>query len=411
VKYVHNPDQDGPIYLVPGSAKDDAAADIIFVHGLGGGSIATWHPDGKVADFFPAWIADDKDLPKLRVYSVSYPAAPTAFVGTTMPIEDRAVNLLGSLENNGIGLDRPTIFVTHSLGGLIVKEMLQSAVTKRNAQWEKIAGNTRGVVFLSTPHTGSGMATFFQSLNEIMNRVLQTTVSMEQLERDNPMLRDLNDWYRQNAEAMGIKTVVMYESQPTEGALVVDASSADPGITGVHAIRMDADHLTICKPTSKNADIYLRVRNFIRDRIQDAQVTQPSEPKGEVRAPPSQAPPISANGFRASFDVTLNGTRAPPGSITVSGPNESPLVWGSFILDEVPAPDQAVGVDAEGTYAFVYRMLLLTRPEEVAPAGRNLQITPTEYARPVRLFVTRDPIPVPYTDRDRVPVVRKQTTN
>ena len=53
-----------------------------------------------------------------------YPSAISRWRGHSMPIPQRARNILTELEQNDIG-GRPIIFLCHSLGGLVVKKALQ----------------------------------------------------------------------------------------------------------------------------------------------------------------------------------------------------------------------------------------------------------------------------------------------
>ena len=60
---------------------------------------------------------------------------------------------------------------------------------------------------------------------------------------------------------------VPYENTGTKGiAVVVDKESANPGVSGVEAIALDADHGSICKPTTRN-DNYKRIVEPIRQAI------------------------------------------------------------------------------------------------------------------------------------------------
>jgi hypothetical protein len=93
------------------------------------------------------------------------------------------------------------------------------------------------------------------------------TVTVDELKAHNPSLRELNLWFRNNCQPMGIAVEVLYETQPTSGVTVVDPTSADPGIAGLIPIPIDADHITICKPDSQSHRVYARVNLFIRRLI------------------------------------------------------------------------------------------------------------------------------------------------
>ena len=44
--------------------------------------------------------------------------------------------------------------------------------------------------------------------------------------------------------------------------MVVDQASSDPGISDLIPIPLDEDHFSICKPSSRDSTMYLRVRTF-----------------------------------------------------------------------------------------------------------------------------------------------------
>ena len=71
-----------------------------------------------------------------------------------MTLHERANNMLEQLAAYGIG-DRPIIMITHSLGGLLAKEMLRASNECTDAAWKRVVENTRLVAFLSTPHSGA----------------------------------------------------------------------------------------------------------------------------------------------------------------------------------------------------------------------------------------------------------------
>jgi hypothetical protein len=245
---------------ISGCDRPQRMADVIFVHGLDGDARTTWHPHGKPEAFWPAWLGED--FPRFGVWSLGYAVSASAWKGHTMPLYDRANNTLDLLDLEGIG-QRPIVFICHSLGGLLIKQVLRTARDAHNPTWQAIVDQTRLVVFLSTPHSGANMASWIQYIGTL----LHTTVSVEELEAHHPRLRELNTWYRDHVASLHINTFVYYEKRSTAGILVVDDTTADPGIAGVRPIPVDDDHRSICKPASKQARIYRRVKRLIEETV------------------------------------------------------------------------------------------------------------------------------------------------
>src|SRR5690348_2913020 len=107
-----------------------------------------------------------------------------------MPIRDRAISLLGALSYaHDIG-QRPFILVGHSLGGLLIKQAVRHSHTMGD-QYAAFANRLAGVVFFSTPHTGSGLASLASYI-----KMVRATPLLKELAKDEPYLRELGDWYR-----------------------------------------------------------------------------------------------------------------------------------------------------------------------------------------------------------------------
>ena len=242
--------------------KAERLGDVIFVHGLGGNARGTWHPQGKQDDdnFWPFWLG--QELSDVGIWSLGYAVEPFRWKGETMPLVDRATSTLALLDSYDIG-KRPLIFIAHSLGGLLVKQMLRHAQDFGASRWKAIVNQTKGIVFLSTPHSGADIASWISHIGKLLG----TTESVDELKANDPRLRELNIVYRQHEKLNKIPMEVYCEKQKTSGILVVNETSADPGITGVIPIPMDYDHVSICRPTSKDSLIYRRVKRFIQENL------------------------------------------------------------------------------------------------------------------------------------------------
>ena len=246
-------------------SAENVTGDVVFVHGLDGNPRTTWQNSDTTDTFWPGWLGEE--LPEVAVWSLGFEAASSKWNGTTMAVVDRATNLLAQLQAHGIG-SRPLVFVAHSLGGLVVKQMLRASEDSGNKAWKHVSIRTAGIVFIATPHAGSSLANVVRGLRLLY----RPSASVDDMCSDDPHLRDLNSWYRNNIVRLGIETLVFRETHKTHGVFIVPPGTSDPGLQGVVPIPVDADHVGICKPRSKEAEVYILTKKFIQDRLEAAAI-------------------------------------------------------------------------------------------------------------------------------------------
>lgn len=217
--------------------------------------MGTWTSSSAIDGSWPLWLS--KDAGNVDVWSYSYSASPTAWAGATMPLYDHATALIDLLDAYGL-CQRPVVFITHSLGGLLAKRALEISATYDHP----LARAVKGIVFLGTPHVGSNLANIFAAIPGT-----RPTVSVAEIAQHDEELRRLNSWYRENAPRLGVATKVYYETQPICGLTVVDRVSSDPGITGVLPIALLADHITMARPESPDSQVYKGTLKFLQDQL------------------------------------------------------------------------------------------------------------------------------------------------
>ena len=145
-------------------------ATVIFVHGLGGHPYTTWtHTQADPAALWPIWLAED--IPGLAVWSLGYDSPMSEWTGTAMPLLDEAANILRTLIHEPGLQHGPLAFVCHSLGGLLVKQVLRDAKEQdEDSAIASLFDRTRHVTFIATPHNGSAKATLLDWLGVLFRR-------------------------------------------------------------------------------------------------------------------------------------------------------------------------------------------------------------------------------------------------
>jgi hypothetical protein len=79
--------------------KGNAVADLIFVHGLGGGSRSTWTKSMDPLLFWPQeWLPQDEKFKDVRIHTFGYNSNWDR--GSTLNIHDFAKSLLGSIQDS-----------------------------------------------------------------------------------------------------------------------------------------------------------------------------------------------------------------------------------------------------------------------------------------------------------------------
>jgi hypothetical protein len=93
---------------------------------------------------------------------------------------------------------RPILFVAHSLGGIIVKEMLRraSGCQSHQTHLHGVFNSTIGIVFFGTPHGGADPRGFLQRIAETLIKVAGVSVNeqvVNTLLPSSERLRELRD--------------------------------------------------------------------------------------------------------------------------------------------------------------------------------------------------------------------------
>jgi hypothetical protein len=115
-------------------------------------------------------------------------------------------------------------------------------------------------LFLGTPHSGSPLATLANRLAVFV----RPSAATKGLSRNDPNLRDLNQWFRNYVSTSGIFTRTLVETKTKWFGLVVAADSADPGLLAP-PIPVDSDHSSIVAPASRRDEVYQQVLQFLTD--------------------------------------------------------------------------------------------------------------------------------------------------
>ncbi|XP_034940512.1 protein SERAC1-like [Chelonus insularis] len=209
-----------------------------------------------------------QDVPSIRVIGINYESnlsmwsPPCPLESPRSTISERSNEFTKKLLSTGVG-KRPIVWVCHSMGGLLVKNMLVEEWKAEDKH--KFCENTKGIIFYSTPHRGSHVA----ALKQTTQMLVWPSVEVQELREGSPHLLKLHDDFLQMLKKNPIRIVSFSETKPTLVTALkfplqfVTSQSADPGVGEFYEIPQD--HLSICKPANKHSFLYRKIVHFLKN--------------------------------------------------------------------------------------------------------------------------------------------------
>lgn len=234
--------------------KGNSDTVIVFVHGLKGDPIETW--TDKTSNLsWQSLIHNDENFKNYSIYNVSY---DTSLFANGLNSYEIPKYVRANLEADGIFQYKHIHFITHSLGGLVIKGML---VKMKNSH-SNLLDNIETVSFLATPSQGSSLANianyFPQYLTSAMIQDLKTNDY-------NTYLVSLNDAWQDFFQLKFRPSLeCWYETKPTNGFMVVNRNESSSYCD--ENLPTQKNHIDISKPINSDDDIYKQVMAHIRSK-------------------------------------------------------------------------------------------------------------------------------------------------
>jgi hypothetical protein len=217
---------------------------IVFVHGIFGDADRTWTSSGGA--YWPKLLLEDSAFDDSDVYVANY-ESPVS--GNTLSVDEIVSSLDNRFADAGVfEKHREVVFVCHSLGGIIVQQLLLTVRAH--------AAQVPFIYFFAVPEEGSQVAT--------LGRWFSSDPLLEALfhGNENTYLLNLENQWR--AAHFKIRRYCAYEKKPLKGSvLIVDRLSGTRNCDEL-PIPISEDHFGIVKPNGREHQSYIALRTAIK---------------------------------------------------------------------------------------------------------------------------------------------------
>lgn len=236
----------------------EPVVDIVFVHGLKGSVFRTWRERDDFSKLYRTrcwprdWLPKDLSVP-FRVLAIDYATSLIRFTRSSETLSARSQRFILQLREAGVG-SRPVIFICHSMGGLLVKNLLLDD--------RSLLKQTFGILFFATPHQGSPIAKY----GYIALRPADDVIMLRYNNLINKKLHE--DFLLISHEVPVITSVLETEEAPLfmgRKGVLVPWESAFFEYGSVYHVK--DFHYNVCKPRNRMDNIYKIVMQFIGDAL------------------------------------------------------------------------------------------------------------------------------------------------
>lgn len=294
----------------------DPIVDIVAIHGLQGHREKTWTTDNGIL-----WLQHllPSDLPNARILSYGYDAdthSPECVSTHTMRRHADQLAKALSMSRKDVPR-RPIIFITHDLGGIILKWALVICHNQRldsKADLRDVLVSTHAIFFFGTPHSGVENTTLLEAINRLAAVYMETTdLILKELRAHSFELEDIQSLYV--AASQNINVIFLCEEYPDTniGEYVEPSvpyhSATIAGDYNATTIVLHANHRDLVKFSTKESNNYQTVLDYLREhydtaavRIKEKWVTEDNcriAAKGGLPSQkvmlPKPRPPVSRN--------------------------------------------------------------------------------------------------------------------
>ncbi|KAK7956103.1 uncharacterized protein PG986_005325 [Apiospora aurea] len=245
-------------------AVDVPGADVVFVHGLNGGSQSTW-TKGEDSNFWPKfWLPSDDGFADVRIHSFGYHSGVSK--QSILQIQDFARNLLSAIHDAPRIIPKqnvPLILVGHSMGGLVIK--MAYVLGHSDPEFKDTIANVSAMFFLGVPHHGASVAQAlsrllsFHGARPFVNELFPSSNTLGLLNEEFPRL------------SKQLRLFSFFETRPMLGnSLIVDREAAVLGYPNERRVYLDANHRDVARFSSPEDPSFLMIRNAMATLINDS---------------------------------------------------------------------------------------------------------------------------------------------
>ncbi|KAH6975963.1 NACHT and WD domain protein [Ilyonectria sp. MPI-CAGE-AT-0026] len=258
----------GPLGLHLLHSSPEPLIDLIFVHGLRGGSVKTWQKGKDPRFFWPQfWLPVEPEFNNVNIHSFGYDADWASSKASILNVHDFGQSLLEEMRNSPSLINNssaPIVLLGHSMGGLVIKKAF--VLSKEVSEFQD---RIRCIFFLATPHRGSNYAAMFNNILTVSG-VMSSQPYISDLTTGSTSAQRINDDFLKYANDLTIFS--FYETLPMNirisSRIIVEKNSAILGCSNERVQYLNADHKDICKFDSREDPNYVTLKNALAGALQ-----------------------------------------------------------------------------------------------------------------------------------------------